>query len=125
MLKGLLYLVAGFRLFSVYLGVFNLDLFKQGLYTLQNDQVTPLFGRTFATWTSLTCFMCIVCARNLNNKAIRQVTAFSFAAALTHFSFEYFLFGTLSFADYIRTAPIAGVSMTWLMLYKETEKKTK
>jgi hypothetical protein len=41
--------------------------------------VNDLYGRLFATWTTLTCGLCLICARNPTNAAI-------YGEALVHYS---------------------------------------
>mmetsp|Transcript_7616 Transcript_7616/g.46987 ORF Transcript_7616/g.46987 Transcript_7616/m.46987 type:complete len:108 (-) Transcript_7616:1477-1800(-) len=70
LLQRWLYLAAGLRLLSVYVGLFQVEKFRTNLFPLATNQVTDLYGRTFATWTSVTCVLCIVCARNVSSPAI-------------------------------------------------------
>lgn len=85
---------------EVYVGLFQVEKFRTNLFPLATNQgacrvtrrserrrvgeadvlttcvrkngkpVTDLYGRTFATWTSVTCVLCIVCARNVSSPAI-------------------------------------------------------
>ena len=75
------------RVFKVYLGVFypqklwtnlflapptpgqswrHTSVIEEGLCHAESE----LYGRTFATWTILTCTLCIICSRNPENQAI-------------------------------------------------------
>ena len=75
------------------------------------DLVTDLYGRTFATWTFLTCCLCVICSRNPQNRPIYGLppvtsqttplcltvaTLLSFVAAFVHFITEMLIFETLS-----------------------------
>ena len=62
LLQCWLYLVACLRLFSVYTGYFQLSLFQDQVFRNAKSDVTPLAGRLFAVWTSLTCTLCLLTA---------------------------------------------------------------
>lgn len=71
--------------------------------------MTNLYGRTFATWTFLTCALCVIASRNLENKAIYGATLLSFLAAFVHFGFEVFFFETMSIKNSYVPMSIAGI----------------
>lgn len=78
---------------AVYIGIFDVGKFKVALIDAQPDlgerqsllacplaphpahlgtvvAVNDLYGRLFATWTLLTCGLCLICAKNPTNSAI-------------------------------------------------------
>ena len=70
--------------------------------------VTEIHGRTFGTWTLLTCTLCLLCARNLHNKPLYLATLLSFVYALGHFGMEYLIFHTMSTKNVLTVTFFAG-----------------
>lgn len=64
-----------------------------------NIVVSPLYGRTFAVWTSVTCCLCVITAFNLDDQPIFLATLLSFFAALLHFVTEVFVYKTMTFSN--------------------------
>lgn len=108
--------VACLRLLSVYIGYFDVNRFKTALIDLRPDYVNPLLGRLFASWTLLTCGLCLICAKNPFNRAVYGATLLSFIAALVHFALELFVFKTSSFRGVLTPSIVAGLSTTWMGL---------
>lgn len=77
--------------------------------------MTSLYGRTFATWTFLTCALCVITSRNPENGAIYGATLLSFLAAFVHFAFELVIFETMSLKNACIPMIIAGNS--WISLF--------
>mmetsp|Transcript_7882 Transcript_7882/g.13532 ORF Transcript_7882/g.13532 Transcript_7882/m.13532 type:complete len:144 (-) Transcript_7882:107-538(-) len=115
-LKTWLFIVACLRLFAVYLGVFNTADLKRGLFPLSPSSVTDLYGRTFATWTVLTCSLCVICALNLSSKPIYLATLLSFVYAAVHLGTEAFVFKTCSLASAASPVTIAVTTSTWMAI---------
>ncbi|KAF8060619.1 rplL [Scenedesmus sp. PABB004] len=109
-----LVVVAGLRLLSVYIGLFDPGRFRTALIDLQPGLVNDLYGRLFATWTVLTCGLCLICARNPTNAAIYGATLLSFVVALTHFATELLVFKTMSLRGAAAPMVIAGLSTLWM-----------
>lgn len=78
--------------------------------------VTPLHGRTFSIWTSLTCVLCVLLAGDMTSKALFAVTWFSFAVAAFHFMTEWLVYRTMTFASFMRPAPFALLSMVFMLV---------
>lgn len=114
LLQRWLVLVACLRLFSVYIGLFDLDKFKIGLFDLQPELVHPLYGRTFATWTTLTCALCLFCARDPTSPPIYGATLTSFVLALLHLGSETLYFKTISWRGGLTPMLIAGLTTLWM-----------
>lgn len=65
-------------------------------------------ARTFATWTMLTCVLCIVTAFNLKSAPIYFTTIFSFLLALAHIGTEALVFRTIGPKQLISPGLTAG-----------------
>eukprot|EP00741_Cyanophora_paradoxa_P016452 tig00020918_g15885.t1 len=113
-LRTWLCLAACLRLLAVYLGFFNVQRFRSNLFSLRQDQVTDLYGRTFAIWTLVTCTLCVLCAIYIQSAGIFIATLASFALALVHFSTELLFFKTMTFVNALPTLIVAGVSVVWM-----------
>lgn len=94
--------------------------------------VNDLYGRLFATWTFLTCCLCLACARDITNPSIygkpihayskaaakccpdltsftiAGVTLLSFVVALLHFLSELLIFKTMSIKGAASPMIVAG-----------------
>ncbi|GAQ78136.1 hypothetical protein KFL_000080420 [Klebsormidium nitens] len=106
--------VAALRLFSVYLGLFKPNLLQIGLFS--RIQLVDVHARTFATWTSLTCILCIVTAFNLESAPIYFTTIFSFVLAIAHLGTEAFVFKTIGPKQLISPGLTAGITAVWMFL---------
>ncbi|GMH41063.1 hypothetical protein BSKO_08973 [Bryopsis sp. KO-2023] len=113
-LRRWLIVVAALRLLSVYLGLFDVAKFREYLFDLKPELVTDLYGRTFATWTFLTCALSIICSRSPENPAIYGATLVSFVIALLHFGTELLLFKTISLQKALSPMIVAGLSTLWM-----------
>ncbi|EIE24062.1 hypothetical protein COCSUDRAFT_14819, partial [Coccomyxa subellipsoidea C-169] len=88
--------------------------FQSNLFDRRPELVNELYGRTFATWTTVTCALCLICAKNPRVPAIYGATLFSFLAALVHFTMELLVFKTLSLKSAANPLIIAGLSALWM-----------
>ena len=80
-------------------------------------EVTPLMARMFANWTMLSAFIRFQCSRNCyRQRLLYQVTMFTFAMALLHFSFECIVYGTVEFNSFGFLSPlfVASISLIWM-----------
>eukprot|EP00877_Chromochloris_zofingiensis_P006908 jgi/Chrzof1/2470/Cz11g16270.t1 len=114
LLQRWLVIVACLRLLSVYIGLFQPDKFRLALIDLQPELVNDLYGRLFATWTFLTCCLCLACARDITNPSIYGVTLLSFVVALLHFLSELLIFKTMSIKGAASPMIVAGLSTLWM-----------
>ena len=71
--------------------------------------VTEVHGRTFGTWTLLTCTLCYLCAFNLDNKPLYLATFLSFIYAFGHFLTEYLIYQTMSTRNLATVGFFAGM----------------
>ncbi|XP_057729855.1 ergosterol biosynthetic protein 28 isoform X1 [Arachis stenosperma] len=106
--------VGTLRLASVWFGFFNIWALHLGVFS--NTTMTEVHGRTFGTWTLLTCTLCYICAFNLDNKPIYLATFLSFIYALGHFVTEYFIYQTMQIQNLSAVAFFAGTSIMWMLL---------
>jgi hypothetical protein len=115
-LRRWLVLVAFLRLLSVYLGYLDPSRLNSNLFDTAPNAVSDLHGRTFAMWTSLSCVLCLFCAKNPQNRSVYSVTLASFVLALMFFMGELLLFKTLSWKMALQPMIVAGVSVLWMGL---------
>ncbi|KAK9863446.1 hypothetical protein WJX84_003193 [Apatococcus fuscideae] len=113
-LRRWLIFVALLRLLSVYIGFFAYERFQTNLFDKQPSEVTRLYGRTFATWTSVTCVLSLTCAANPRVAGVYGATLFAFAAAFIHFFLELVFFQTISLFNALQTLIPAGISVLWM-----------
>lgn len=109
-------MVAALRTLSVVIGIFNVDKFKTTLIDRHPELVTPLFGRLFAAWTSVTCALCLICAWNPTNRGVYTATWVSFLVALLFFLSELMVFRTVSLKAALSPMIVASVSALWMGL---------
>jgi hypothetical protein len=88
--------------------------------------VNDLYGRLFATWTLLTCGLCLICARSPTNPAIYGATLLSFVVALVHFVTELLVFKTMSIKGAASPMVVAGASWRrWVVrLWEERRRRS-
>ncbi|KAF8822155.1 putative Ergosterol biosynthetic protein 28 [Cardiosporidium cionae] len=107
LLRGWLFLCGIFRLYSVYLGYFDVETIRRGLFSNAGHSVSDLYGRTFSTWTALSCILCFATAYKIENTALILVTFGSFCLVLFHFGLEIFFFRTIGMTQSIAPSVIA------------------
>ncbi|KAI8581511.1 hypothetical protein K450DRAFT_231662 [Umbelopsis ramanniana AG] len=109
-------------LFTSALGIFNSvqnyftsKLTKQ-VYANKANEVTPLAGRLFATWTWSVSMIRIYAAFHLNNKIMYDLGIWSYTIALTHFVSELFIFGGCKInVPFMSPMIVAVTSLTWMI----------
>jgi hypothetical protein len=73
------------------------------------ETVTDIHGRTFGTWTLLTCTLCFMTATTLQkNKPLYITTFLSFVYALAHFLSEAFIYKSMPLRGLATTGFFAG-----------------
>ena len=102
--------VAFLRSISVVVGYLGPSYYQRSLFTTAPSQVTPLAGRTFAIWTSITCTLCVVCCFHLRERGIVLATAVTFYAAAFYFAVELLVYRTATLKDWgvIISVVVAG-----------------
>ena len=108
--------VASLRALSVAIGYTSYTVFKEKIFDKKPMEVSPLYGRTFAIWTLLTCILTTITALNLDDKPLYIVTIVSFLLAGLHFLSEFFLYKTMGFVNLLSPGIVASVSFTWMLL---------
>jgi Erg28 like protein len=115
MLSYWLYAVAAMRMLSVAIGICKPDVFKTKVYRLRPDYVNSLFGRTFASWTFVTCMLCVSCGARMDSEpALYLATLGSFVVALTTFAAEIFVFRTVDFKGGASPLVVSSISIVWM-----------
>lgn len=107
---------ASLRVLSVFIGYMNPDVFKTKVFRRRPDLVNPLYGRTFATWTAVTCMLCVLCAFNMREPTLYLATMGSFAAALLHFGTELVIYKTVDVKGATSPFLVASISLVWMGL---------
>jgi hypothetical protein len=113
---------AALRMLSVGIGLMSPNTFKSKVYRLRPDLVNPLVGRTFASWTLVTCMLCVFCALHLEEPALYSATMASFAVAWLTFVAEFVVFKTVDIKGGLSPMVISTVSLVWMALEKEKHK---
>jgi hypothetical protein len=106
--------VAFLRFFSVILGYCYPDTLSENVFAAALDQATPLQSRTFAIWTTTSCMLCLLCARNIGNRQLYAATFGSFVIALGYFLIEHVVYGTVPLKRAMQPLVVASVSILWM-----------
>eukprot|EP00899_Mesostigma_viride_P022829 jgi/Mesvir1/3730/Mv15006-RA.1 len=104
-LRAWLVLVASMRLVSVYFGYVKPSVIKTKVYP--SAPVTDVHARTFATWTMVTCVLCLYTVYENVAGGVYKVTMFSFVAALVHFLLEFLVYKTMTLKTFLSPAIVA------------------
>ncbi|CAM6102622.1 unnamed protein product [Calypogeia fissa] len=100
------------RLSSVWFGFFDIWALRLAVF----PEMTDIHGRTFATWTLLTCTLCFLTAITLQkNKTLYLATFLSFVYALAHFLVEHFIYKSMPLRGLATTGFFAGTSIIWML----------
>eukprot|EP00249_Psilotum_nudum_P005446 c18881_g1_i1 orf=102-494(+) len=102
------------RLSSVWFGFFDIRYLRLAVFS--RTTMTEVHGRTFGTWTLLTCTLCFLCARNLEDQPLYVATLISFVYAFGHFLTEYFIYETMALKNLLTVSIFAGTSVIWMLL---------
>lgn len=106
--------VAFLRFFSVILGYFYPDTLSENVFAAALDQATPLQSRTFAIWTTTSCMLCLLCARNIGNRQLYAATFGSFVIALGYFVLEHVVYETVPLKRAMQPLVVASISIMWM-----------
>ncbi|GAB5586581.1 ergosterol biosynthesis protein [Umbelopsis nana] len=109
-------------LFTSALGIFNsvqnffTDKLTKQVYANKPNEVTPLSGRLFATWTWSVSMIRIYAAFHLNNKIMYDLGIWSYVIALTHFVGELIVFGGCKLnVPFMSPMIVAVTSLSWMI----------
>jgi hypothetical protein len=83
-----------------------------------SSPVTPLSGRTFGTWTFLSCIIRFYAAYNISNPQIYQIAFWSYAIAFAHFNSEWLVFRTTSWGKGL-AGPVFVSTATLLWMWSQ------
>ncbi|KAL5486091.1 ERG28 [Sanghuangporus weigelae] len=79
--------------------------------------VTDLQARTFAIWTLASAIVRFYAAYNITDKAVYDITLFTYLLAFGHFSSEVFIYRTAKFfSPVLSTFVVASTSLVWMVL---------
>jgi hypothetical protein len=108
--------VAFWRVFSIVNGFFNVAVFRDNMYSNgPGSEVTNLFGRMFACWTSVSVTLLTGLALYPRCKPIYVMNLVAFAVALFHYLTEYFVYQTASLMGLMLIFLFAGGTGTWMI----------
>ncbi|KAH7258408.1 hypothetical protein B0J15DRAFT_298799 [Fusarium solani] len=84
------------------------------------DQMTPLAGRLFGTWTLITCIVRCYAAYNLHIGPVYTIAYWTYVVALGHFASELFIFKSMTFGlPQIFPFTLASLSLIWMPLVRD------
>jgi len=83
------------------------------------DQLTPLAGRLFGTWTLITCIVRCYAAYNLHVGPMYTVAMWTYVVALGHFASELFVFKSMGFGlPQIFPFTFATAALIWMPMVR-------
>jgi hypothetical protein len=84
------------------------------------DQLSPLAGRLFGTWTLITSIVRFYAAYNLHLGPVYNIALWTYVVALCHFGSELFVFKTMSFGPpQLFPFTFASVAIVWMTLVRD------
>jgi hypothetical protein len=113
-LRAWLRFVAVLRLVSFATGYLAPEVLHSQVAALANEDSSPLHARVFAVWTLLSGACAWFCAGSLRSRPIVQLALVSFYIAAAFFATEYAFFATVTAANLIPIAFVAGTSIVAL-----------
>jgi hypothetical protein len=105
------------RLYSIWMGYCNVGQLHYRLYPQEKPkQITPLFGRLFATWTSTSVSLVLFLIYNPHNWELYVLNIVVFlGAVLSHFWLEWFVYKTGSLTNTLMITVIAGFTGVYMI----------
>ncbi|KAK2149696.1 hypothetical protein LSH36_441g00021 [Paralvinella palmiformis] len=87
------------------------------LYTDAHGQVNALMARIFGVWTLLSAVIRIYCAYDIKNRAVYNLTYFSFVLAFIHFIAECFFYKTAPLTvGVMMPLAVSALSLVWMSI---------
>ncbi|KAJ4153528.1 hypothetical protein LMH87_010012 [Akanthomyces muscarius] len=84
------------------------------------DQLTPLAGRLFGTWTLITCIVRCYAAYHLHIGPVYNIAIWTYVVALGHFASELFIFKSMSFGvPQLFPFCLATAALIWMPTVRE------
>lgn len=108
-----------FNTLQTYLSLPSLALTRRvysGPATTSSTQVTPLFARTFGTWTFLSAIVRLYASYHIHNREMFALALWTFVIAVGHFGSEWAVYGTVRMGKgFAPSAIVAVSSMAWMV----------
>jgi uncharacterized membrane protein len=106
------------RIYSIWMGYKNHGQIHYRIYPQQKQQqITPLFGRLFATWTSTSVALVLALVYNTQNWELYWLNCFVFlVVVLNHFLMEWFIYRTGSLTNTLMICVIAGFTGVYMII---------
>lgn len=83
------------------------------------DQLTPLAGRLFGTWTIITSIVRCYAAYHLNSGPMYNIAIWTYVVALSHFASELFVFKSMTFGlPQIFPFTLATTALIWMPMVR-------
>ncbi|KAK4074585.1 uncharacterized protein Triagg1_5181 [Trichoderma aggressivum f. europaeum] len=83
------------------------------------DQLTPLAGRLFGTWTLITCIVRCYAAYHLNIGPVYNIAIWTYVVALGHFASELFVFKSMTFGlPQVFPFTLATMALIWMPMVR-------
>lgn len=118
-----LFFIASLSLFGTVLAFFKPDTLIERQFSTAANQVSPLAGRFYGSWTLLATLIRYACALNPYNTAVYRLTIISFFLALGVYSGETFIHKTsLLFPESFMPFMAASSSLIWMIFFPPKEK---
>ncbi|KAL6901462.1 transmembrane domain-containing protein [Trichoderma evansii] len=84
------------------------------------DQLTPLAGRLFGTWTIITSIVRCYAAYHLNSGPMYNIAIWTYVVALGHFASELFVFKSMTFGlPQIFPFTLATTALIWMPMVRD------
>ncbi|QUC20765.1 uncharacterized protein UV8b_05006 [Ustilaginoidea virens] len=84
------------------------------------DQLTPLAGRIFGTWTLITSIVRCYAAYNLHLGPVYNIAYWTYVVAFGHFFSEKFVFGSMTFGlPQVFPFTLATCALIWMPLVRD------
>lgn len=84
------------------------------------DQLTPLAGRLFGTWTLITCIVRCYAAYHLHIGPVYNIAIWTYVVALGHFASELFVFKSMSFGvPQLFPFCLATTALIWMPMVRD------
>jgi len=107
-------LVSGMAFFNSIQNLLTLSLTRR-IYTNKSSEVTALQSRTFAVWTWTSAIVRLYCAYHINEKAIYDITMWTYIGAAGHFLTEWLIYRSANFGPgLLGPLIVAPVSLVWM-----------
>ena len=108
--------VAGLRMLSVVVALTRPTMLATSVFAAAADELTALGARVFASWTLMSCSLCILCANESADpeSSVFVATAFSFVIALAFFLPELANHETVTLQSAAGPLLVASISLVWM-----------